>query len=421
MDRMLFFVRPVQLIFIALTVFFSSHAVGQIEGCMDPQALNYNGEATWNDGSCYYEETYFIPDHYTYLPATLSETSGLIYCLGGIWTFNDSGGDAKIYKLDTISGDIIQIITISNGENVDWEDIAQDEDHIYVGDFGNNSGSRKDLVIYKVSKSDIPATGNAAIIAEIIAYSYADQNDFTPHSNDNEYDCEAIICVEGNIYLFTKNWVSETTRLYTLPAEPGNHSILPVDSLDVSGLITGAAYSDELDQVVLSGYRNYAPFLYLLFDYHENSFFSGNKRNIQMPGIFGAQTEGVCFKEGSTAFLSCEESLFNQQLFTFSTAIWTDTTLLSIPESLNTIEVRVHPNPLDNSDLSIDIHNPDRAFYQVNIYDLKGKKVYSKKHNAPEGETNYSFRVRIPEVSPGMYLLHILSGDLFAREKIIVR
>jgi len=49
-----------------------------------------------------------------------------------------------------------------------------------------------------------------------------------------------------------------------------------------------------------------------------------------MPGIYGAQTEGICFVEGYNAFLSCEKSLFDQRLFTFSTAIWTDT-YLEIP------------------------------------------------------------------------------------------
>jgi len=420
MDRMSFLIRTMQLFFLALSVFITSYATGQVEGCTDPRALNYNSAATWNDGSCYYEETFFIPDHYAYLPATLSETSGLIYCLGGFWTFNDSGGDAKIYKLDTISCNIIQTITISNGANVDWEDIAQDEEHIYVGDFGNNAGSRKDLLIYKLAKADIPATGDDSVVAEIIAYSYADQDDFTPHFDENDYDCEAMICFEGNIYLFTKNWLSETTRLYTFPAEPGNYSVLPVDSFDVSGLVTGADYSNELDQVVLSGYRNYAPFLFLLFDYHESSLFSGNKRKIQMTGIFGAQTEGVCFKEAYNAFLSCEESLFSEQMFSFSTAAWTDSTSVNIHESMGKLEIKVHPNPLDNSNLTIDIYRPERASYQVNIYDSSGKKVYSKNHSAPGGEAKYSFNVRIPEIKPGMYLLHILSADMFAKEKIIV-
>jgi len=328
MDRILHSSRTLQLFFITLTLLFASPVSGQIEGCTDPFALNYNSNASWNDGSCIYEETFFTPTQHTELPEALEETSGLIFWADGIWSFNDSGGDPKIYKVDTIDGSIVQEISISNGNNVDWEDITQDEDHIYVGDFGNNSGSRKDLTIYRIAKSDIPSTGNVDVSAELIAYSYADQEDFTPHHNNNEYDCEAMICVDGNIYLFTKNWVSETSRLYSMPAEPGNYSIYPIDTLDANGLVTGADLSDELGQVVLSGYKSYVPFLYLLFDYHEYSFFSGNKRLIKMPGIYGAQTEGICFVEGYNAFLSCEKSLFDQRLFTFSTAIWTDTTMI---------------------------------------------------------------------------------------------
>lgn len=119
--------------------------IGQVEGCTDPQAMNYDPEATQNDGSCFYPETYFTPDQYLMLPSTVDETSGLIFWADGIWTFNDSGGDPTLYKVDTLNGEIIQHATITNGINVDWEDIAQDDDHIYIGDFGNNGGDRQDL------------------------------------------------------------------------------------------------------------------------------------------------------------------------------------------------------------------------------------------------------------------------------------
>jgi len=355
------------------------------------------------------------------LPEALEETSGLIFWADGIWTFNDSGGDPKIYKVDTIDGIIIQEITISNGNNVDWEDIAQDEDHIYVGDFGNNSGTRKDLVIYRIAKADIPSTGNADVSAEVISYSYADQEDFTPKPDNNEYDCEAMICVEGNIYLFTKNWVSETSRLYSMSSEPGNYSILPLDTLNTTGLVTGAAFSDELGQIILSGYRNYMPLLFLLFDYHEYSFFSGNKRLIQMPGIFGAQTEGVCFSEGYNAFLSCEKSLFNQKLFTFSTATWTDTTMVYLQENHMKLEVAVHPNPVDEGALTIDIYNPKKDSYQVKIYESSGKVVLSREYKATVGNNKHTFTVSIPEITAGMYLLHIFSEDMYANEMLIIR
>jgi hypothetical protein len=196
---------------------------------------------------------------------------------------------------------------------------------------------------------------------------------------------------------------------------------MPADSLDVGGLVTGAAYSEELGQVVLSGYKDFMPFLYLLFDYHANYVFSGNKRKILMPGIFGAQTEGICFSEGYDGFISCEESLLSQRLFSFSTAEWTDTTLLQVREPLHELEVEVHPNPVDNGTLYIDIYNSSKGSYNIKIYDSSGKVVFSREYQAATGSNKQSFIISIPEVRPGIYLLHILSGDFYAREMVIVR
>ena len=85
------------------------------------------------------------------LPNSISETSGLLFYNGKLITHNDSGDAANLYELDTIRGNITRTITISNATNSDWEDITQDDTHIYIGDFGNNSnGNRQDLKIYKI-------------------------------------------------------------------------------------------------------------------------------------------------------------------------------------------------------------------------------------------------------------------------------
>ncbi|MEE4256509.1 MAG: T9SS type A sorting domain-containing protein [Bacteroidales bacterium] len=394
---------------------------GQTEGCTDPYALNYDPQATINDGSCYYAETFFTPEQYLQLPSTLDETSGLIYWMGGIWTFNDSGGEPRIYKVDTISGDIIQYVTISNGDNVDWEDIAQDEDFIYIGDFGNNAGNRKDLVVYKLAKAGIPSTGNVTLPAEIISFEYADQQSFVPNFNDNEYDCEAMICAGSHLYLFTKNWVSETTRLYQLSTDAGAHSILPIDTLNTEGLVTGAAYSAELDQVVLCGYRNYVPFIFLLFDFQDYSFFSGNKRRIVSSGMFALQTEGICFKNGYRTFLSCEKSSLDQQVFTFSTAEWTDISLISIQEFENMLDVRVQPNPVSEDELRVEVLSPTEDNLRMMLYDSSGRVLIRKKYDAIPGKKGQFFHLQLPDNYSGIYLLYIMSGNLSAREKIIIQ
>ena len=83
------------------------------------------------------------------LPQTVKETSGLLVVDGKIITHNDSGDAANLYELDSVTGNLLRTINITNATNVDWEDIALDDTHIYVADIGNNNGNRTDLTIYK--------------------------------------------------------------------------------------------------------------------------------------------------------------------------------------------------------------------------------------------------------------------------------
>ena len=75
----------------------------------------------------------------------ISETSGLIFHNGKLITHNDSGNTPQLFEIDTVSYQITRTVTLSNVANIDWEDIAQDSEYIYIGDFGNNLGTRTDL------------------------------------------------------------------------------------------------------------------------------------------------------------------------------------------------------------------------------------------------------------------------------------
>src|SRR5437764_487858 len=75
----------------------------QVYGCRDPLANNYNGAATVNDGSCTYNAaSYTPPVKVDPLSDTLIETSGLQMAGGFLWTFNDGGHPASIYRIDTL-------------------------------------------------------------------------------------------------------------------------------------------------------------------------------------------------------------------------------------------------------------------------------------------------------------------------------
>ncbi|MDX9725674.1 MAG: T9SS type A sorting domain-containing protein [Bacteroidales bacterium] len=280
---------------------------GQIAGCPDRLAVNYNPSASINNGSCIYNPANIKPVATLELPSTVSETSGLILWNNYIWTHNDNT-DTNIYGLDTVYGSISEAIALNGVSNTDWEEISQDENFIYIGDFGNNSGNRKDLRILRVGKNSLLA-GLQKI--DTIGFLYSDQTDFNPGDiNKTDFDCEAFIVSHDSIYLFTKEWVSKGTTVYSLPKTPGNHVARRRSSLDTGGLITGSVFLEDLGIIVLSGYsKTLDPFLYLLYDFTENDFFGGNRRKVVVL-LPSHQTEGITSSDGIRFYLSNERFSF---------------------------------------------------------------------------------------------------------------
>ncbi|HLO90823.1 MAG: T9SS C-terminal target domain-containing protein [Chloroflexota bacterium] len=294
-------------------------ALSQKIGCTDPEAKNFDHEAIINDGSCVYAPKSYRPRVLVqHLPDSVMETSGLILWRDSFWTHNDSDGGNILYRLDPKSGKIIQKISVGNATNVDWEDIDQDDQFIYIGDFGNNLGSRKDLVIYKIPKNQIAEYGNTEVAAFMIHFSYGDQTDFSVRNRANDYDCEAMISFGDSLFIFTKDWVSLSSKMYAVPKIPGNYLIYPLDEFNADGLITGAAIDQESKQLILSGYKNYVPFVWLLDDYWRNDFFGGNKRKIDFCKLIGSQTEGITYTGNGVFIISSEKTPVNDaKLFRF--------------------------------------------------------------------------------------------------------
>ena len=296
-----------------LLIVISCEAYTQ-SGCTDPQALNYNAGAIVNDGSCLYDVTDYPPVLLGDLPSLLNETSGLIYWNEKLVTFNDSGGANKIYLIDTSGVSVVQEITISNAQNIDWEAIAQSSDSIYVGDFGNNAGSRQNLCIYGISKSDILLTTNNSVVGVKSEFNYSDQVVFSGQYENHNYDCEAFFYHNDSLHLFTKNWSDLYTKHYVLPSSNQNvFSASVKDSFFVDGLITDASLDSINNRLLLLGYKNngsnfYTSFVYLLFDYSSNNYFSGNKRRIEIGSMLEvSQTEGIAWSDSLTGYISAEE------------------------------------------------------------------------------------------------------------------
>lgn len=293
----------------------------QTAGCTDPKANNFNAAATINNGSCTYNVTSYTPPEKSGLTDTLIETSGLQWAGNSLWSFNDGGGQAAIYRIDTANGTIIQTIYLQGASNIDWEDIAFDGLNFYIGDFGNNAnGARTDLTIYKFPFTSIPdpaifpvATIPSALIGQL-TFSYSDQLQPPQASaaNSTNFDCEAMLVDDGKIHLFSKRWLDNSCTHYVInDTVAGNYIASAAETISTGFLVTAADKAPGQQLLVLLGYQTTGTanhFMQLLSAYSNGLYFNGNKRMINLPDVtVMGQAEGICFRNSFSGFISNEK------------------------------------------------------------------------------------------------------------------
>jgi hypothetical protein len=240
----------------------------------------------------------------------LRETSGLIFTPAGLFTLSDDEMP-EICKIDPASASILQAVTIEGVNFSDKEALTFDGEYIYLGDFGNNRGQRKDLKIVKVALADIDDAEKTTARAEIIYFHYPEQKIFPEKQSDNAFDCEAMIAVGDSIYLFTKQRNDHKTTLYALPKVPGKHAARKISVFDAKGLITDAALSPDGKILLLLGYRDKLkqPFIWKFAGFTGYDFFKGEKENINLTGGSESwQTEGIAFSTNQEIYISCERT-----------------------------------------------------------------------------------------------------------------
>lgn len=300
----------IRLFFSGLWLMMAQLCMAQTCGCTDPLATNYDSSATLNDGSCVYETTTIDTNVIGTLNTQTEGSSSLFYWNNGYWTYNDHN-DNCLYRIDSTNAAILETLCINGLNNYDTEEISQDSLYLYFGDIGNNSGSRRNLHILRISKESML---NHTFEMDTIAFSYEDQTDFSPQPQNTDFDCEAFIVGRDSIYLFTKQCVSTQTTIYSLPKTPGHHLARRGNTYNVNGLITGASFLPEYQLAVLCGYdydrenllTALHPFIFLLYDFQEDNFFSGNKRRIDFDYSTRAQVEAIATQNGLDYYITNE-------------------------------------------------------------------------------------------------------------------
>lgn len=381
----------------------------QVRGCRDKLANNYNPDAELNDGSCTYSATSVIPSLVcSKLSDSISETSGLLYHAGMFWTINDSDNPPCLYAFDSTTGKIKHQTYIYNQVNLDWEELTHDSLFIYIGDFGNNRGSRKDLRILKIRKSEIDLRNfTDTVKADVIRFEMSDQTSFNHTGQNHDFDLETFCVMGDSLHLFSKNWVDYKTRHYVCPVDSGFYSLSPVETINVGGQVTGACIGRN-GVVVLCGYNkgNYGSFIYLMWDYSLNRFLSGNRRRIEVGNLLSpGQNEAVTFVNG-VLYMSNEKQVSQAQLHRIYTESWTGSSWSAGINGKNppTPEIRifVSGNQLHYA------HEGSYLNQTLRFYDYTGKQVYAYTVKENKGSIDVSLW------NSGIYMVY--SGNVLISE-----
>lgn len=337
----------------------------------------------------------------------LSESSGLLFLNGKIITHNDSGGESALYEIDSTTGNYTRKVVVANASNVDWEDITNDSNFIYIGDFGNNGGNRTNLRVYRVSISDYLNTPNDTVYADTIRFSYANQTDFTYSPQQTNFDCEAIASIGNSLYLFTKNWVNAKTYVYALPKTPGTYSTPILDSIFVQGLITGADYHIPTDRLILCGYTQY-PFVVEMNNPLGGSFGQNNfvRYNLSVPSLI--QLEAIVAFGDNQYYLTAESFQgVNVRLYRLN-----GTNGLAELHDLDIEKLAIFPNP-SNGNFQIKIPNSNEEI-NLNIFTASGELVsrdFVKKDNLITVHN---------QLNSGIYLIQITTKTEIQYLKLVV-
>jgi hypothetical protein len=195
----------------------------------------------------------------------VGESSGLAASRtspGLYWTHNDSDNGPFIYAFDS-KGARCGVWRVTGAESRDWEDIAAGPgpkpgaNYLYIGDTGDNSGRRAEIIVYRVPEPLVETSAAASSKLRPLATEPAET--IRLRYPDREHDAEALLVhpTSGKIYLVTKV-AFENPSIYEFDSAAATDSpitLTRVGALNVNslfgGIITGGAISPDGQRVAL--------------------------------------------------------------------------------------------------------------------------------------------------------------------------
>ncbi|MFP3834817.1 hypothetical protein [Chryseobacterium sp. SIMBA_028] len=225
-----------------------------------------------------------------HLDNKIQETSGLNFFNGKLYTFNDSGNAPELFEINKASGEVIKTLKV-NARNTDWEALTNDGTHFYIGDFGNNDGSRRHLTVYKV-----PFQGDSLQNGQLkeIKFHYPEQTDYKSTYFNTDYDAEAMVYTNGKLHLFTKEWASKATAHYVIDPELNEkQDAVKAETYKTNFMVTDAAFFEK--KLYLVGYtKKTEVFLDVFTETEPGIFFKERPKHYYLGSSLSiGQIEGV--------------------------------------------------------------------------------------------------------------------------------
>jgi hypothetical protein len=144
----------------------------------------------------------------------ISEASGIVRSRrypGIFWVHNDSGNPPALFAVRS-NGRLVRSYRVE-APNVDWEDIAADDQgHLYLGDIGNNDLRLPLRAIYRVDEPD-PSLPSGAPLRPTAAWFYQ-------FPAGGRFDSESLFVGEGRAHVISKRFDGREAEVFTIPPAP---------------------------------------------------------------------------------------------------------------------------------------------------------------------------------------------------------
>jgi len=231
----------------------------------------------------------------------IDECSGVVWSGEAYYMHNDSGDDPVVYRSSdlTFPPEKTSMLELGGAQAIDWEDITLLGGDLVIGDIGDNRREREFLTLYRARYSQDGGEEGLELVD-----SYPFQYPDAPH------DAEALLTIDGTVYLVSKAREEKVTNIYrfdelvgldSLPDGTYNQPSL-IAELDIGEgeQITAGCYDPQTETIVLLTYTH-------LLQYPRGAF-SGEPRKRTL--IAARQSEAICFCNRKLVFTNEQRDIF---------------------------------------------------------------------------------------------------------------